>query len=292
MNVNATLKLAEESLSSLDNPRLHARMLVASVLDIPAPELLVRSKIENEELELSEAEESDLYSRLQRAQTDEPFDYIVGYRMFHGVTIHVNKHVLIPRPETEELVDLVINHPRFLTGPNILEVGVGSGCIGVALLAEVNKKHLKPVTYTGIDKSAAALEVAKENFQDLLNLDLIESDQVSLIAADSSVLVHQNLATPDIIVSNPPYITTAEMSELDSSVKDYEPELALHGGDDGLEVYRDIAEYIKTLNAKPALFLEISPVISESVKSLFVEIYENVEIKSDLFGLERFLVAE
>jgi release factor glutamine methyltransferase len=291
MNITEALKLSEESLSSLDNPRLHARMLVASVLDIPAPELLIRSKTENDEFELSAAEEADLNDRLKRAKTDEPFDYIVGYRVFHGITIHVNKNVLIPRPETEELVDLVINHPTFLTGPKILEVGVGSGCIGAALLTEVNKRRLKPISYTGIDKSAAALEVARGNFQALLDLDLDKSDKVRLINIDSGQLVEEDINTPDIIVSNPPYITSKEMGELDPSVKDYEPELALHGGDDGLEVYRDIANYVKTLEKKPALFLEISPVIANSVKQLFSEIYGEVEVKSDIFGRERFLLS-
>jgi len=175
----------------------------------------------------------------------EPLAYILGQWEFYGLPLYVDRNVLIPRDDTCAVAELAIKQALFLEkDPRILDLCTGSGCIGLAIASRV-----KDARVTLADISKEALAVAKKN---ITRNHL--SAKVSCIQADALSEPSKFLGKFDLIVSNPPYITTAEMSELAASVRDYEPHLALHGGDDGLIFYRAIAEKYKAA-LKPGGFL-------------------------------------
>jgi len=180
-----------------------------------------------------------------RMMSGEPLAYILGEWDFFGMTLQVNKSVLIPRDDTCAVTELAIKKALFLNkSPRILDLCTGSGCIGLAIAHRV-----KDAKVTLADISKDALAVTKKNIvaQKL-------SGRVACIQADALNEPSAFLGQFDMIVSNPPYITTEEMEELPGSVKNYEPHLALHGGIDGLDFYRAIAKnYQKAL--KPGGFL-------------------------------------
>lgn len=170
---------------------------------------------------------------LVRLLSDEPLAYVLGEWDFYGMTLKVNSNVLIPRDDTCAVVELALEEAGKRTGEiRVLDLCTGSGCIGLAIAKNVSNARV-----TLADISPAALAVAKENVtrQKL-------SGRVASTTADALKTPPAFLGKFDIIISNPPYITTAEMAELPKSVDAFEPHLALHGGDDGLVFYRSIAE--------------------------------------------------
>ena len=204
----------------------HAKMLLSSYLDVNPLELLT---ILDKEVD-SDIEK--LYkSSLEALKENKPIQYVIGNVNFYGLKFIVNKNVLIPRFETEELVEQVVEYAKSLNKDKIkiLDLGCGSGAIGLTL-----KSILKDSEVTLIDISKEALEVARLNANNLnLDVTFIESDWFSNV----------KLEKYDIIVSNPPYIRTDE--EIEEIVRDNEPSLALYGGVDGLDCYRKILANIK-----------------------------------------------
>ena len=180
-----------------------------------------------------------------RIRAGEPLAYVLEEWDFYGMQLYVNRNVLIPRDDTCAVTTLAIEKALFLDkDPRILDLCTGSGCIGLALA-----HRIKDARVTLADISPDALAVAKKN---VVNQKL--SARVSCVQADAMGEPAPFLGKFDLIISNPPYITGDEMKELDSSVKDYEPHLALYGGEDGLDFYRSIAaNYAKAL--KPGGFL-------------------------------------
>ena len=170
---------------------------------------------------------------VQRVLNGEPLAYVLGQWDFYGMTLQVDKNVLIPRDDTCAVTALAIRQALFLnSNPRVLDLCTGSGCIGLAVA-----KRVKDAKVTLADISKEALAVAKKNVtQQKL------SARVSCVQADALQPAAPFLGKFDLIISNPPYITTQEMEELPLSVKNYEPHLALHGGDDGLDFYRSIAK--------------------------------------------------
>ena len=168
-----------------------------------------------------------------RILAGEPLAYVLGEWDFYGMTLQVNSDVLIPRDDTCAVTDLAIKKALFLdSNPRILDLCTGSGCIGLAIAHRV-----KDARVTLADISREAMVVAKKN----ISLQKL-TGRVSCVCADALQKPTAFLGKFDLIVSNPPYITTEEMKELPRSVKDFEPHLALHGGDDGLDFYRSIAK--------------------------------------------------
>lgn len=169
----------------------------------------------------------------QRLLKGEPLPYILGEWEFYGLTLYVNENVLIPRDDTCAVVSLAVKQAIFLPGdPRILDLCTGSGCIGLALATRIQDAR---VTLADISKDALA--VAKRNIK-AHRL----SGRVSCVQADALGSAPAFLGKFDMIVSNPPYVTGAEMAELPESVKNYEPHIALYGGRDGLDFYRSIAK--------------------------------------------------
>ncbi len=180
-----------------------------------------------------------------RVVSGEPIAYVLGEWSFYGMNLYVDKSVLIPRDDTCAVTQLAIKRGLFLDqDPRILDLCTGSGCIGLAIANRV-----KDARVTLADISKDALAVAKKN---IVRQKL--SARVSCVQADALKPAGSFLGKFDMIVSNPPYVTGREMQELESSVKDFEPHLALYGGEDGLDFYRSIAEnYTSAL--KPGGFL-------------------------------------
>ena len=169
----------------------------------------------------------------KRLLNQEPLAYILGEWEFYGLTLKVNEHVLIPRDDTCAVVELAIRQALFLPEtPRILDLCTGSGCIGLALASRIPDARV-----TLADISRDALAVAKQNI-----MAHKMSGRVSCVQADARKEPSAFLGKFDMIVSNPPYIPDRELEELPKSVKDFEPHLALFGGEDGLDFYRDVAK--------------------------------------------------
>lgn len=193
--------------------------------------------IADREMYASEKICQDMERAVQRIMDGEPLAYILGEWSFYGLTLYVDENVLIPRDDTCSVAKLAIKRGLFLDeNPRILDLCTGSGCIGLAVANRV-----KDARVTLADISPEALAVARKNIN---RLKL--SARVSCVQADALAPASSFLGKFDMIVSNPPYVTTAEMEELPVSVKNYEPHLALHGGEDGLKFYRAILENYTT----------------------------------------------
>lgn len=221
---------------------------------------------------------------VSRVLAGEPLAYVLGQWDFYGMTLYVDKNVLIPRDDTCAVTALAIKQALFLDQtPRILDLCTGSGCIGLAIA-----KRVKDAKVTLADISKDALAVAKKNVtaQKL-------TGRVSTIQADALAEPAPFLGKFDLIVSNPPYITSEEMTQLDRSVKDFEPHLALHGGDDGLDFYRSIAEkFRKALKPGGYLCFEFGMGQGDAVCAILEENgYTILERSRDYNDIERAVLA-
>jgi release factor glutamine methyltransferase len=229
---------------------------------------------------LTTSQEVQFDEALQELATHKPIQYVTGEAWFTGMKFFVNKHVLIPRPETEELVEWIVSESQKLKakGQKILDIGTGSGCIPVSL-----KKLLPEISVSSVDVSKEALTVAQKNADDLTaDIQLLHFNFLDESNWDQLPVV-------DIIVSNPPYIKQSEHSSMSKNVLDFEPSIALFVPDeDALLFYRKIALFAKThLTKDGCIFLEINEALGKEVK----ELYENAgyffELRKDMQGKER-----
>ena len=210
----------------------------------------------------------------------EPVAYITGLWEFYGLPIRVTPDVLIPRPETELLVDIA---KEVLTGykmdARVLDLCCGSGCITCAI------GHEMPATkLAAVDLSASALEVCRSN----LSLNRLSS-RVIVMQADATSSPPLGIGTFDLIVSNPPYVQSAEIQTLDASVKDYEPIWALDGGADGLRFYKSIIKYWKSLLRKDGvLIFEVGEGQADDVADMLMAAgFDSCSVRKDARGVER-----
>lgn len=227
------------------------------------------------ERELAKEEEQKILSFLEERKQNKPLAYIVGNQEFYGYTFVVNQDVLIPRPETEELVCLVKNN--ISRNEKVLDIGTGSGAIAIVLAKETN------AVVTAVDISKKALKVAKENAKRL-------DAKVNFVCSD----LFENLDGQvfDIIVSNPPYISENEYENLEKDVKDFEPKLALVANDNGFEIYERIISQAKNhLSENGKIFFEIGFSQAEKIKKLLEKDFENIKIFKDLEGKDRMVMA-
>ena len=221
-----------------------------------------------------------------------PVQYILGETEFYGLRFLVNENTLIPRPETEELVELIIestNYELRNTKLKVLDIGTGSGCIAISLA-----KHLATSEVFAIDVSEKALAVAKKNSElnDVkvyyINVDILEINDLKELATHNL-----QLATKfDIIVSNPPYVRNLEKDEIKPNVLEYEPHLALFVDDiDPLLFYRKIAELAnKNLNPNGKLYFEINQYLGNETVELVESFgFKNVKLIKDIYGNDRMI---
>lgn len=222
-----------------------------------------------------------LLEMASRVASGEPVQYVTGCAPFYGMTFHVTPSVLIPRPETAQLVDFIIADYSSRQDLQVLDCGTGSGCIAIALA-----RNLPFSQVTAIDISADALTVARANAHDLkVRINFEQQDILTLpgILQDS---------TYDIIVSNPPYIADSERRDMSDNVLLHEPHQALFvPDDDPVKFYRAIAQYALTaLKDGGRLYFEINPLYVKETKNLLTE-FDDVTVQRDNQGRERFIIA-
>ena len=213
----------------------------------------------------------------------QPVQYVLGQTSFYNMQFQVNDKVLIPRPETEELVNFVINSWRFESRQvSFLDIGTGSGCIAIAI-----KKNLPSSKVMALDVSYDALEIASKNaVANKTNVQLTLFDFLDESRWPELMLF-------DAIVSNPPYIPNKEKEKLDKNVVDFEPHTALFVPDNNpLLFYEKIARFGRShLNYNGKVYLETHEDYTKDVAALFAETYQQVLVKKDLFGKERMVIA-
>ena len=231
---------------------------------------------QDEELSPYIKEETDKI--LKRLLVHEPIQYITGEARFHGMEFHVTPDVLIPRPETDELVDLIIKDAGDREDLYVLDIGTGSGCIAISLARSLKFPHI-----TATDISEKALEVAKENAKRLkVKVNFIHED----------IFLKTPLGKFDIIVSNPPYIDESEKKSMEKNVLMYEPHNALFVSDDNpLVFYKRIAEIaLASLRNNGSLYLEINPRHGEELcEMLKNKGFKNIEMIRDFYGKYSFI---
>lgn len=260
----------------IDEARLTIELMVCSVLSIRRIELYT-----DHDRPLSKDELARLREMVQRRVKHEPLQYIIGTADFFGLTFEVNRAVLIPRPETEILVDLVLRHAA-AAGESLacIDIGTGSGIIPITVA-----KNSPMTTWTCMDVSESALSCAHANavrHEVADRLMLVDGDFLTTIPAGGPW---------DVITMNPPYIDKNDIAGLDPEVRDYEPEQALTDHSDGLTFYRRLAELIPEILApRGRAFLEIGYGQAEAVSSIFRLAGCAVEIKTDLAGIARTVI--
>ena len=228
-------------------------------------------------------------------QGEKPIQYIVGETEFYGLTFKVNEEVLIPRPETEELVDWILKEFNEKKELKILDIGTGSGCIAISLA-----KHLPEANISGMDISKHALQTALQNAKlnkvkiNLFQQDILKNNDTSSHPTSLGTGLAMN-SLPiefDIIVSNPPYVRDLEKLEIKSNVLQNEPHIALFVSDDNpLLFYDKIADFTKQyLTANGLLFLEINQYLAENTTALLQQKgFKTIELRKDVFGNDRMI---
>lgn len=230
---------------------------------------------------LNSGTESELAAALAAIKEHKPVQYVLGEAWFYKMKLKVSPAVLIPRPETEELVEIILNNLKQKPAATVLDIGTGSGCIVIAL-----KKNSAGINATAIDVSSDALIIAKTNaLEQEVGINFLQLNFLDEAALDI-------LPVFDMIVSNPPYIPEAEKEILDKNVTNYEPHLALFvDNTDALIFYRKIALFAELHLAKEGMiFMETHEAFAEQAASLFVPENYSVEIKVDMNGKQRMLV--
>ncbi|MAU31367.1 MAG: protein-(glutamine-N5) methyltransferase, release factor-specific [Flavobacteriaceae bacterium] len=245
-------------------------LLAEDYLKIPRSKILLAN-----EFDLDESNQTLFFSALERLKTHEPIQYVLGKTNFMDLEFKVNSSVLIPRPETEELVRLMLKED--LDGKEILDIGSGSGCIAISLA-----KNLPNAKVSALDISNDALEVAKEN---------ATLNNVDIEFINSDIFEYQSDKKYDIIVSNPPYVLESEKLLMKKNVLDFEPELALFVEDINPVIYYEAISWFSKnyLNKKGRLFLEINENYKNELMFLFRDNF-SIEIIKDLSGKNRFCV--
>ena len=258
----------------IEKPQLEAEVLLAHAIKVPRIALYTAF-----ETEPTETQRTIFRELVKRRGQGEPTAYLVGTKEFYSLTFNVDRNVLIPRPETEDLVlqtlDTLKTYPEG-SAPVIADVGTGSGAIAIALA-----KHLGPTKIIAVDLSPEALNIAQNNAKMHGIAEQIEFRQSDLLEQVSETL--------DVVVSNPPYISQSEYEVLPTDIKDFEPKMALLAGANGTEVIeRLIFHSAERLRPGGHLFIEVSPMIAESVAKLLHD-WNHVQIHLDSSGQQRIV---
>lgn len=261
---------------AIPDPRHSIEWLLAETLNIKRLDLYLKY-----DRPLSPDELNTLRPLVKRRAGHEPLQYITGYTDFMNARITVNEHVLIPRLETEQLVEIILDKHPAGSYLSVIDLGTGSGCIPIAL-----KMERPQWTVSGIDNSVEALELARENANsNEVDISLWKDDMLSpqSIEADSPI---------DIIVSNPPYVNTAEKESLEPQVREFEPPEALFF-DDLEKMYGSIIQFAKNnLSQDGYLYLELHEDYSDKILELFEDDLWSASIEKDYDSKPRFIIAE
>jgi len=250
------------------------RLIMESVFDLSYTDMILqRDRV------FESSEQERVNQIVERLKTYEPIQYILGETEFYGLRLAVSPAVLIPRPETEELVNWIMES-RIADNSRIIDIGTGSGCIALALKAGAPK-----ATVMGVDVSEAALEIAKNNaVQNQLGVKFKKADILKWAV--------YNWEMQDVIVSNPPYVRESEKRQMEANVLRYEPEGALFVSDeDPLVFYRTIAEMaLKYLKTEGFLFFEINENLGlQMIEMLHAMGFKDIQLKKDINGRDRMM---
>jgi release factor glutamine methyltransferase len=277
MDIQAALDYGRSQLTPHSpTPRLDARLLLEHLLDVPHSYLVV-----HHDQALTPQQEKGYRQFITRARQEEPVPYIIGHTPFFDFDLHVAPGVLIPRPETEQLVEIVVDWAQkheAETDLQAVDVGTGSGCIAIALA-----RFLPELQITAVDISPEALAIAQQNGA-LLAPGRIQFQQSNLLQATDTPV--------DLIVANLPYVTSGEWQSLADGVKLYEPALALDGGEDGLDLIRQLLQQATTrLRSNGAIFLEIGWQQGKAVRKLARQCFPEADIAilPDFAGHDRIV---
>lgn len=264
---------------SIDSPRLDSELLISSALGLNRIDLYIKF-----EQPLREDEVQRCRDYVKRRAQGEPVAYILGRKDFFGNSFFVDSNVLIPRPETEIIVEETLSYLKKneMTAPRILDIGCGSGCIGLSL-----KKNIPGATLQLLDSSPGALEVAKKN-----SIALALTEGVEFICADATTW-QPTLAAYDVVVSNPPYIS-ADDNEVEETVRLYEPQAALFSNDNGLaHIFKWSEKYAAFLACPGVMVFEMGYTQGAQVLTHFkkLSMFTGVQLIKDLSQLDRTIVA-
>lgn len=272
------IKYSQELENISDTPRLDVEILLEKALG-NVDSLYIRLNL-NKELT---QEQEDLFNIfIQDRLKGRPVAYIVGNREFMGLDFYVQEGVLIPRPDTEPLVEELIELCREKENLSILDIGTGSGAITISLAKYLNTSKVK-----SFDISDIALEVGKKNA-----ISNEVDDRVEFIKSDLFSSIENKSIQFDVIVSNPPYIPKKDIETLHTQVKDYEPYIALEGGEDGLDFYRSITEQSRMyLKENGILAYEVGHDQAQDVAEIMKSNgYTKIYTKKDLQGIDRVVI--
>ena len=275
------IELSAEYLNTkgVESPRLNAELLLANLLNCKRLDLYLKYDQPLKEIEINKYREL-----IARRGKREPLQYIIGNVEFYGLNFSVNPNVLIPRQETEILVDQIISNIDKNTKVKILDIGTGSGNIPIALA-----KNLPNVEIVAIDISGNAIAIAKFN-SERNNV----SDRINFINSDfNKYLISENHQF-DIIVSNPPYIKIDEYNLLEKELTDFEPNIALTDFNDGLTFYRNISEKSKSLlKSNGQIYFEVGISQSGKVKEILEKNnFSNIKLVKDYLEIERVVYGD
>ncbi|MCP5464523.1 MAG: peptide chain release factor N(5)-glutamine methyltransferase [Deltaproteobacteria bacterium] len=271
------------SQKSIETPRLEAEILLCHVLGLRRIDLYLQF-----EKPLSQDELKSFKALIKRRLDNEPVAYLVGKKEFWSRDFFVSSDVLIPRPDSEHLIEVVLDHIKTLpkekreSPMRAFELGLGSGCLSITLLNE-----LPQLSVVGLDYSAEALAVARKNAE-YHGVDArLHFEQGDFLKSDFWD------ASYDVVVSNPPYVSETEFNDLSATVKDHEPRLALVADDNGLAFYPKIATFAKkNLNENGVVVVEIGESQGMAVKKFFEDAgFSDVLVKKDLAGHDRAVFA-
>jgi release factor glutamine methyltransferase len=276
MTVREILNEATRELETagMETARLDAEVLLAFCLNCDRLEFL-----KNPDMQISKSQLAVFNKLVSRRLKWEPVAYITGRKEFWSFTLEVNKGVLIPRPDTEIILEEALAVGKNIIAPRIADIGTGSGAIALALAKELPEPKI-----TATDISPAALKVAKKNARNLKlgkNIEFLKGD---LFAPVKGLF--------DIIVSNPPYISAAEYEELPRGVKDFEPKIALLAGQTGVEFYEKLIYQSKNHLKKDGwLLMEIGAPQAEKIRVTMQEcaFFENIDVRRDYAGHDRVI---
>ena len=267
---NSITKLRE---SGNDNPVFEAHALFRRVLSISATDLVLMH-----DKKVSKSQEKKILSSIERRISGEPLQYILGVQEFMSLEFKVTQSVLIPRADTETLVEYVINEKKN-DGFTLLDIGTGTGCIPLSIAAYCPRAFVR-----GLDISTDAIKLAEENAKKLMLQSRVNFELCDILSDIPN-------GKYDIITSNPPYIETEVIGTLQTEVKDYEPRLALDGGTDGLKFYRRICEIAPNLlNPGGMLIFEIGYDQGDKVSSIMKNRFKDVTVIKDLCSNDRVIV--
>jgi release factor glutamine methyltransferase len=266
----------------IDSPRLSAELLLSFVLGLRRIELYT-----HHDTHVAKPELDKLHSLVKLAGSNQPIAYLVGKTEFYSIEMDVTQDCLIPRPETELLVQRAIEFLRTREGTqSVCDLCTGCGCIAVAIA-----KNFSSAQIIATDISDQALAIAARNTEKH-NLE----EKIKLLSGDlfEPIIPHLDAGKFDLIVCNPPYVSAIEYDKLAQNVKDNEPRLALYAGDDGLDIYRRIAEKIDAfLKSDAALMLEIGYAQGQAVYSLLdnINVFNEIKIEKDFHNNDRIVTA-